>query len=70
MFLFQGPLPNTTEDFWQMIWEQEVIVIAMVTLEQEGGKVNNFTLFIIFCVKQQLKFYTQDDAIYYSVYYL
>ena len=53
-----------------MIWEQEVIVIAMVTLEQEGGKVNNFTLFIIFCVTQQLKFYTQDDAIYYSVYYL
>ncbi|XP_022779941.1 tyrosine-protein phosphatase non-receptor type 13-like isoform X3 [Stylophora pistillata] len=35
----QGPLPNTTEDFWQMIWEQEVIVIAMVTLEIEGGKV-------------------------------
>ena len=31
-----------------MIWEQEVIVIAMVTLEQEGGKVNNFMLFIIF----------------------
>lgn len=24
-----------------MVWEQEVIVIAMVTLEREGGKVNN-----------------------------
>jgi len=23
-----------------MVWEQEVIVIAMVTLEREGGKVN------------------------------
>jgi len=24
-----------------MVWEQEVIVVAMVTLEREGGKVNN-----------------------------
>ncbi|XP_068744131.1 tyrosine-protein phosphatase non-receptor type 13-like isoform X2 [Montipora capricornis] len=35
----QGPLPNTTQDFWKMVWEQEVVVIAMVTLEREGGKV-------------------------------
>ncbi|XP_074610552.1 tyrosine-protein phosphatase non-receptor type 13-like [Acropora palmata] len=35
----QGPLPNTTHDFWQMVWEQEVVVIAMITQEQEAGKV-------------------------------
>ncbi|EDO38304.1 predicted protein, partial [Nematostella vectensis] len=35
----QGPLPNTTKDFWQMIWEQGVEVVAMVTLDKEGGKV-------------------------------
>ncbi|XP_077999364.1 tyrosine-protein phosphatase non-receptor type 13-like isoform X2 [Glandiceps talaboti] len=35
----QGPLPHTTGDFWQMIWEQEVDTIAMVTLDIENGKV-------------------------------
>ncbi|XP_070545261.1 tyrosine-protein phosphatase non-receptor type 13-like isoform X2 [Ptychodera flava] len=35
----QGPLPHTTDDFWQMIWEQEVNVIAMVTMDMENGKV-------------------------------
>lgn len=30
----QGPLANTSADFWQMIWEQGVNVIAMVTAEE------------------------------------
>ncbi|KAI1897234.1 hypothetical protein AGOR_G00081180 [Albula goreensis] len=34
----QGPLPHTCQDFWQMIWEQGVNVIAMVTAEEEGGR--------------------------------
>lgn len=30
----QGPLPNTCPDFWQMVWEQGVAIIAMVTAEE------------------------------------
>ena len=29
--LAQGPKDNTTGDFWTMIWEQGITVIAMVT---------------------------------------
>ncbi|XP_073493242.1 tyrosine-protein phosphatase non-receptor type 13 isoform X5 [Phyllobates terribilis] len=35
----QGPLPSTVADFWQMVWEQNSTVIAMMTQEMEGGKI-------------------------------
>ncbi|XP_022313821.2 tyrosine-protein phosphatase non-receptor type 13-like isoform X2 [Crassostrea virginica] len=35
----QGPLPHTSDHFWQMIWEQNVSVVAMLTLDVENGKV-------------------------------
>ena len=35
----QGPMPHTTDDFWEMILEQDVSVIVMVTQDVEGGKV-------------------------------
>ncbi|KAL5008966.1 hypothetical protein ScPMuIL_014547 [Solemya velum] len=34
----QAPLVNTTTDFWQMIWEHEVDVIAMLTAVYEQGR--------------------------------
>ncbi|XP_013396442.1 tyrosine-protein phosphatase non-receptor type 13 [Lingula anatina] len=35
----QGPLPQTTGDFWRMVWEYKVQMIAMVTMDMEAGKV-------------------------------
>nr|XP_056711281.1 tyrosine-protein phosphatase non-receptor type 13 [Euleptes europaea] len=35
----QGPLPTTVADFWQMAWEQNCTIIAMMTQEVEGEKI-------------------------------
>ncbi|XP_028172137.1 tyrosine-protein phosphatase corkscrew-like [Ostrinia furnacalis] len=34
----QGCLPNTKDDFWRMIWQEDVRIIAMITNEMEKGK--------------------------------
>ncbi|XP_018519140.1 tyrosine-protein phosphatase non-receptor type 21 isoform X2 [Lates calcarifer] len=38
----QGPMSNTCQDFWQMVWEQGVSIIAMVTAEEESGREKSF----------------------------
>ncbi|KAA3677862.1 uncharacterized protein DEA37_0007772, partial [Paragonimus westermani] len=34
----QAPIKNTIDDFWQMIWEQNVHIIVMLTKLNEDGK--------------------------------
>jgi len=35
----QGPLPNTFNDFWRLVWEVNVNLIIMLTLEIENGRI-------------------------------
>jgi protein tyrosine phosphatase len=34
----QGPIPQTFNAFWQMVWEYKIPTVVMVTNEVEGGK--------------------------------
>ncbi|XP_028407981.1 tyrosine-protein phosphatase non-receptor type 12-like isoform X2 [Dendronephthya gigantea] len=34
----QGPLPNTVNDFWRMLWSYKVKVVVMLCREEENGK--------------------------------
>jgi protein tyrosine phosphatase/rhodanese-related sulfurtransferase len=35
----QAPIPATFNDFWNVVWQQDVRVVVMLTAEQEGAQV-------------------------------
>lgn len=37
----QTPMGNTVDEFWTMLWEQNVNVIVMLTSPEEEGNVSN-----------------------------
>ena len=36
--IFVGPLPNTITDFWWLVWQERICVVAMVTNVLERGQ--------------------------------
>ncbi|KAF6017793.1 PTPN3 [Bugula neritina] len=35
----QGPLPNTCADFWEMVWQQQITLVVMLTALVERGRI-------------------------------
>ena len=42
LIFFSGPKKNTIKDFWQMVWQEKVDIIVMVTKLQEDKRVSYY----------------------------
>ena len=47
----QAPVPGTFEDFWKVVWGQNVQVIVCLTAVDEGGQVYLLSSALYVCVR-------------------
>lgn len=50
----QGPLPQTVDDFWRLVWEQQSHSLVMLTNCVELGRVRGLGLTLIQTLAQTL----------------
>jgi len=62
----QGPLQNTIDDFWRMVWEQGSSVIVMLTKETENSRVKCAKYWpeqdFVICGKLRVTFLSADTS--------
>ena len=58
----QGPLPDTQDDFWRLVWEHKCATIVMLTKEREGGRVCPDTVDEYFSITKRCLFLNRSSA--------
>ena len=44
LMICTAPIPGTVDDFWQMIWDNRIDIVVMLTKTMEGKKVHAHSL--------------------------